>query len=1381
MKSKLQLLLIMFFGLFATMNSYADSGTKTFTASGHDDDPTTVTITPSDLNSVTGGGVIDSIRLVNTAGSFLNSYCGNWYDFSLSIDGTSQIANGCSSDFNNYLIPANFSTIVVGSNDLDSWSDAVTITFDLLVYYTPPSCPQPSNLIVTSITDSSAQLNWVSGGSSNYNVEYGTLGFTQGTGTMLNIVTDTFVVINGLTPGTVYDWYVQDSCGVGDASVWVGPNSFNAAFINATIPVSLTFPFLYDSYIELSSSQKSACEFSATANNTNGNGILMEGGNSSWGSTPSTVDDAFAYTDYVSKASLTVDASSNTNVFMDFDLKQMRSYGNSHYNWVRVLINDTIYAKTLDGDSVWNPAVDETDWETITLNLSAFAGTVFNVSIQGAMKYNAVYSSPGCRNYIDNIKLYEPNADDVGIVGILGSFGGFTATANDTISVLVKNFGTNNQTNIPIKYMLDNGTVVSEVVPSLNSFKTDTFTFAATFDATPSGDHILTAYTELTGDQNNTNDTTTLSFNTAPHNEVGLISFNNSFGGFTATANDTISVQVKNYGTVDQINLPINYVLDNGTVVSETMDTLLANSTATYKFTTTFDATTVGSHTMIAYSSLSGDEDNSNDTLVKTFKTFGVHTIPFTEGFEAGYDKFINLDGNTTDFVINNALVHSGTYAVHDAYVSSSNDVLTETGAMDLSASTTPVLDFWQIAATENNYDKCYVEISTDNGQNWNKLPDSLYIGSANDFSNVYNNNYFDIGSYSDWTNTPDNSMWKMERFNLAPFKGDSVTVRFLLHSDGSVTKDGWHIDDITIQEEPAADASLGNDTVICEGLNMELKPVSANGYSYLWTVDGDTITSATSNSITVDSAATYAVVVTGIASVDYDTIVVTVAANPVVSFTGLASSYCNNEMAATLTGTPANGTFTGNGITANSFDPATAGLGEQVITYSYTDANACFASVNDTTDVFDSPTAMMSPDTAICEGSSIDIAAGANGGSPSLLFSGYIEGSGNNKALEIYNASADTINLDNYSVMTNYNGHAWSGQYHFPMGATLVPGDVFVIANASADVMILAVADDSLAYNEGGYVVGFNGDDVRAIFHKTSATDSMMVDIIGRYDLVDPGAGWEVAGVADATKDHTLIRKSSVGVGNTNWDAIAGTDSMSSEYLVYPKNDFSMIGSHTAMPYVAPTYLWSTGATTAMITVNPTATTVYTCTVSNTNCSDIDSVTVTVNPMPVVDLGADTTIKWSWSLTLDAANPNASFLWSTGATTQTETFDNTNLNDSTANTVYVEVTENGCMATDTLIITVMDDNSINNTLNNVNVSIYPNPSNGQFTMDIEGLNGNFNMTIIDLSGQVVYTNSLTATNNFNTKVDVRNLAKGVYYIKLSNNDGVKTSKLIIK
>ena len=50
-----------------------------------------------------------------------------------------------------------------------------------------------------------------------------------------------------------------------------------------------------------------------------------------------------------------------------------------------------------------------------------------------------------------------------------------------------------------------------------------------------------------------------------------------------------------------------------------------------------------------------------------------------------------------------------------------------------------------------------------------------------------------------------------------------------------------------------------------------------------------------------------------------------------------------------------------------------------------------------------------------------------------------------------------------------------------------------------------------------------------------------VVLDWIGDFNA-DPGSGWAVAGVVDATKDHTLVRKFSVTSGNTDWTASAGT-----------------------------------------------------------------------------------------------------------------------------------------------------------------------------------------------------------------------------------------------
>ena len=69
----------------------------------------------------------------------------------------------------------------------------------------------------------------------------------------------------------------------------------------------------------------------------------------------------------------------------------------------------------------------------------------------------------------------------------------------------------------------------------------------------------------------------------------------------------------------------------------------------------------------------------------------------------------------------------------------------------------------------------------------------------------------------------------------------------------------------------------------------------------------------------------------------------VTVNNLPAVNFSGLVTSYCATEAAVTLTGSPTGGTFSGPGISGNSFDPAIAGAGgPYTITYTYTNAGGC-------------------------------------------------------------------------------------------------------------------------------------------------------------------------------------------------------------------------------------------------------------------------------------------------------------------------------------------------------------------------------------------------------------------------------------------------------
>ena len=174
------------------------------------------------------------------------------------------------------------------------------------------------------------------------------------------------------------------------------------------------------------------------------------------------------------------------------------------------------------------------------------------------------------------------------------------------------------------------------------------------------------------------------------------------------------------------------------------------------------------------------------------------------------------------------------------------------------------------------------------------------------------------------------------------------------------------------------------------------------------------------------------------------------------------------------------------------------------------------------------------------------------------LFFSEYAEGSSNNKYLEIYNATDTDVDLSGYSLSSCSNGCNDGVSWDYPdnvtfdTGTTIASGDVYVVCHGSSDDLILAECDQTFTYLS-------NGDDV---FGLTQIGSGTLLDIIGAIGD-DPGSGWEVAGVGDATKDHTLVRDGSVASGNSgNWEESAG-DADGSEWIVLDQNTWSYLGSH--------------------------------------------------------------------------------------------------------------------------------------------------------------------------------------------------------------------------
>ena len=178
--------------------------------------------------------------------------------------------------------------------------------------------------------------------------------------------------------------------------------------------------------------------------------------------------------------------------------------------------------------------------------------------------------------------------------------------------------------------------------------------------------------------------------------------------------------------------------------------------------------------------------------------------------------------------------------------------------------------------------------------------------------------------------------------------------------------------------------------------------------------------------------------------------------------------------------------------------------------------------------------------------------------------------------------------------------------------------------------------------------------------------------------------------------------------------------------------------------------------------------------------CTDSAFDTTKVIESPEVFLGNDTTIKWSWDIALDAGNPSAIYLWSTGATSQIINLDSNVLNFNSPTIIWVNVFEQGCSTTDTIIITTINDVSITPSWNNVEAYIYPNPNKGSFNLGVKGYTGEVEVEVFDLNGKLVYKTAFDVADKHIEKIDASILNKGLYQIKIKSKDGYTIKQLII-
>ncbi len=105
-------------------------------------------------------------------------------------------------------------------------NDAAYLMANSCVRFYYPTCPEVSNIISTYSAVDSLEIGWTSNGTeTDWIIEYGEEGFTQGSGTFVNTTTNPDT-LGGLLDNTSYDFYVYANCGAGDTSAVNGPGTF---------------------------------------------------------------------------------------------------------------------------------------------------------------------------------------------------------------------------------------------------------------------------------------------------------------------------------------------------------------------------------------------------------------------------------------------------------------------------------------------------------------------------------------------------------------------------------------------------------------------------------------------------------------------------------------------------------------------------------------------------------------------------------------------------------------------------------------------------------------------------------------------------------------------------------------------------------------------------------------------------------------------------------------------------------------------------------------------------------------------------------------------------------------------------------------------------
>jgi len=415
------------------------------------------------------------------------------------------------------------------------------------------------------------------------------------------------------------------------------------------------------------------------------------------------------------------------------------------------------------------------------------------------------------------------------------------------------------------------------------------------------------------------------------------------------------------------------------------------------------------------------------------------------------------------------------------------------------------------------------------------------------------------------------------------------------------------------------------------------------------------------------------------------------------------------------------------------------------------------------------------------------------NGGSTgTVIISEYVEGSSNNKAIEIANLGSSSVDLSNYSLKKQTNGAgAWSTA--LSLSGTLAAQDVYVIVYSSAGSTLQAKAD----LLSSSAVMSFNGNDPIGLFE-----NDVLTDVVGNFD----------GGSANFAQNVTLQRLASVGSGSTTYST--------SEWNTSTQDDFSNLGMLTGGTSGGGSGSGSTLPTGYCTSKGNNSSYEYISTFSfgsinnssgnDGGYGDYTSLSTSVSPgssysfslTPAFPSGAYNEYLEIWiDYNRDGDfNDSGESAYSTGPFQSTVSGSITIPSSAGSGVTLMRVSmkyNSSSTSCESFSYGEVEDYVIDLGGSGARLaaestpavegpsptSLYPNPAAELVNINLDvKLDGDYTVRMVDLNGKVMINQSIKASNaKLESSVDISTFSQGIYFIHISGNGLAYKNKLIVK